>query len=199
MNRNSTIKAVVGPCLDCNMNTFLTAGRCKIHYAIHRAEVCATRKVNRETPNEPVKPIIIVASRKTSSLLSKSTEQLKSLAQKEFNAYVRKRGTLPGGVFICESCQEVKPVNQMNAGHYYSMGNHSYLRYDESNCWQQCVRCNMHLHGNLILYRENLLIKIGEEVLERLDRDRNKPYKPSKIELIAIIQKYREKIKKDFL
>lgn len=184
------------------MNTFLTAGRCKIHYAKHRAKICATRKESRETvetPNEPVKPIKIVASRKTSSMLSKSTEQLKAMAQKEFNAYIRKRGTLPGGVFICISCPGVKPVSQMNAGHYYSMGNHSYLRYDESNCWPQCIRCNMHLHGNLITYRENLLIKIGPEELERLDASRNKPYKPSKIELIAIIQLYREKIKKDFL
>lgn len=196
--RNSTIKPIVGPCIDCNRNTFLTAGRCKIHYAKHRDKVCKDRNSKRE-PIEPVKTIKIQSCKKTTSLLNKSLEQLKAIAQKEFNTYIRKRGTLPGGVFICESCKEVKPVDQMNAGHYYSMGNHSYLRYDESNCWPQCIRCNMHLHGNLIMYRENLLERIGPEEMERLDSCRNKPYKPSKIELIAIIQLYREKIKKDFL
>lgn len=195
---NSTIKPIVGPCLDCNRNTFLTAGRCKIDYAKHRAKVCAGRKAERPTI-EPVKTIQIKASRKTTSLLNKSDSELKAIAQKDFNAFIRKKGTLPGGVFICESCQEVKSVDQMNAGHYYSMGNHSYLRYDESNCWPQCIRRNLHLHGNLIPYRENLLVRIGEEELERLDACRNKPYKPSKIELVGIIQLYREKLKKDFL
>lgn len=183
------------------MNTFLTAGRCKIHYAIHRAEVCATRKESRETvetPNEPVKPIKIVASRKTSSLLSKSTEQLKWIAQDAFNAWIKKRDS-KGDYFICIACNEPKPIKKMDAGHYYSMGNHSYLRYNENNVHGECRQCNWYMSGHLINYRENLLIKIGPEELERLDASRNKPYKPSKIELIAIIQLYREKIKKDFL
>lgn len=196
--RNSTIKAIVGPCLDCNRNTFLTAGRCKIHYAKHRAKVCADRKANRETPNEPVKPIKIVASRKVSSLLSKSIEQLKGLAQDAFNAYIRKRDAI-GDYFICISCDEQKPKNKMDAGHYYSRGNHSYLRYNENNVHGQCRKCNSFLSGHLTPYRENLLIKIGQEELERLDANRNKPYKPSKIELVGIIQLYRDKIKKDFL
>lgn len=196
--RNSTIKQIVGECSDCGRNTFLTAGRCKIDYAKYRAKVNSAKKAERPIV-EPVKPIQIKASKKTSSLLSKSDSELKAMAQKDFNTYIRKKGTLPGGVFICTSCQDVKPVDQMNAGHYYSMGNHSYLRYDESNCHPQCIKCNLHLHGNLIPYRENLLIKIGEEELERLDSCRNKPYKPSKIELVAIILEYREKIKKEFL
>lgn len=199
--RNSTIKAIVGPCLDCNRNTFLTAGRCKIHYAKHRAKVNADRKAEREEPEttkEPVKTVKIVATKKTSSLFDKSLSDLLEIAQKEFNKFIRKRDS-KGDHFICISCNSIKELNKMDAGHYYSVGNHSHLRFNENNVHSQCRSCNCFMHGHLINYRENLIKKIGLEEVEKLDAWRNFSMKWDKLQVIAIIQEYKEKIKKEFL
>jgi hypothetical protein len=55
------------------------------------------------------------------------------------------------------------------------------------------------MHGHLINYSENLIKKIGEIEVEKLDTWRNHSHKWNKLQVIAIIQLYREKIKKDFL
>jgi len=198
--RNSTIKPIVGPCIDCQRNTYLTAGRCKIHYTKHRAEICAKRKEAREdeTPAAPVKTVTIKPTKRVSSLFDKSLEQLKEIAQDAFNAWIRKRDA-KDGYFVCISCNTPKSLSQMDAGHYYSRGNHSYLRYNENNVHGQCRKCNGFMAGHLIPYRENLIKKIGIEKVEELDQWRNATMHWNKMQVIAIIQLYREKIKKDFL
>lgn len=194
--RNSTIKQIVGPCLDCTRNTFLTAGRCKICYSKHRTKVCADRKSERPA-KEPVKTIKISASKKTSSLFDKSLSALLEIAQKHFNAYIRKRDD-KGGWFVCISCNERKDKSKMDAGHYYSAGNHSFLRFNENNVHGQCRKCNSFMHGHLIPYRENLIKKIGLAEVEKLDAWRNFSMKWDKLQVIAIIQEYREKCKRVF-
>jgi len=195
--RNSTIKPIVGPCIDCNRNTFLTAGRCKIDYAKHRAKVCSDRKADRPAKETP-RSIKIEASKKTSKLFDKSLEQLKEIAQDAFNAYIRKRDA-KDGYFVCISCNTPKSLRQMDAGHYYSRGNHSFLRYNENNVHGQCRKCNSFMSGHLIPYRENLIKKIGIEKVEELDQWRNYTIHWDKLQVIAIIQEYRKKIKEDFL
>lgn len=195
--RNSTIKPIVGECCDCKRNTFLTAGRCKIDYAKHRTKVNSAKKAERPIV-EPVKTIQIKPGKKTSSLFDKSLEQLKEIAQDAFNAWVRKRDAKDGH-FVCISCNEPKSLRQMDAGHYYSRGNHSYLRYNENNVHGQCRKCNSFLSGHLIPYRENLIKKIGLDKVEELDAWRNATMHWDKMQVIGIIQLYREKIKKEFL
>ena len=48
----------------------------------------------------------------------KSIAYLEDKLQELVNAKVRKRDSL-NGFFICICCQELKPINQMNASHYY--------------------------------------------------------------------------------
>ncbi len=56
----------------------------------------------------------------------------------------------------------------MNAGHYFAKEFYKSVRFDVDNIHGQCVRCNKYLSGNLIPYRENLLIKIGEGIYIRV-------------------------------
>lgn len=105
-------------------------------------------------------------------------------AQDVFNAYIRKRDS-EDGWFTCISCNKPKPVEQMNAGHFFSAGHHTALRYHEDNVHGQCIACNQHLHGNLIMYQENLIKKIGQDRVEFL---RNNCRKTSKWERIALIE-----------
>ena len=77
-------------------------------------------------------------------------------AQTAFNAYIRARDhELP-----CVSCGR-HHQGQYHAGHYLSTGARPELRFDELNCHKQCAPCNSHLHGNLLLYRAELINRIG--------------------------------------
>jgi hypothetical protein len=77
-------------------------------------------------------------------------------AQKAFNAWVRARdAALP-----CVSCGR-HHEGQYHAGHYLTVGARPELRFTPANCHKQCSACNTHLHGNLILYRVELVKRIG--------------------------------------
>lgn len=101
----------------------------------------------------------------------RSIEWLEDRLQDLINAKVRRRDSV-NGYFICISCQELKPVKQMNAGHYYPKEPLAYrsVKFDLDNIHGQCIRCNRHLSANLIPYRANLLLKIGEHRLRQLEQ-----------------------------
>jgi hypothetical protein len=113
------------------------------------------------------------------------TKDLKDLAQKYFNAYIRKRDEGQ----MCISCGN-KPVQQ--AGHYFSAGKFNGLRFHEDNVHGQCIQCNFYLHGNLIHYRANLEKKIGKKKLDELELKASKTtIKNDRFQYIEIIKKYK--------
>jgi len=85
-------------------------------------------------------------------------------AQHEFNRFIRLRDYSEP----CISCQR-HHEGQYHAGHYRSVGASPETRFDEDNCHRQCAPCNNHLSGNLIPYRVNLLVKIGQERVDRIE------------------------------
>ncbi|KPE51247.1 recombination protein NinG [Chryseobacterium indologenes] len=121
----------------------------------------------------------------------RSIESLIDTLQKLVNAKVRKRDS-KDGYFICISCDEMKPVQQMNAGHYFAKEFYKSVRFDLDNMHGQCVRCNKYLSANLIPYRSNLLLKIGEHRLRQLEQKAAlKNFKFSRDFLIEQIEKYK--------
>jgi hypothetical protein len=82
-------------------------------------------------------------------------------AQIVFNKFIRLRDKDKG----CISCG----ATVTEAGHYYSQGHHSALRFNEINTNGQCTRCNCFLHGNLIKYREGILKRWGKDKLLLLE------------------------------
>jgi hypothetical protein len=105
--------------------------------------------------------------------------------QEVFNRFIRNRDKDAG----CISCNG--PVEQ--AGHYFSQGHHSALRFSEINTNGQCIRCNCYLSGNLIRYRQGLVKRYGEAEVERLElnADLKKAFKWDRIELEQLISKYK--------
>lgn len=105
--------------------------------------------------------------------------------QEVFNKFIRGRDKEKG----CISCGG--QVEQ--AGHYFSQGHHSALRYDEMNTNGQCVKCNLYLSGNLIKYRQGLVKRYGEKAVQQLEQnaDLRKAWKWTRIELEQIIEKYK--------
>ncbi len=129
----------------------------------------------------------------------KTTAKLKQDLQKVFNKFIRERDS-DGIRFNCISCGETKPIDQMNAGHFFAVGGYDGLRFDEDNVHGECAYCNCWNESHLIKYTINLQGKIGlkrfNELLERaqaykrngqvsfLNRLESKWYRPDIEELL---------------
>jgi hypothetical protein len=111
------------------------------------------------------------------------------VAQQVFNKFIRLRDQGKN----CISCG-LKPKKE-NAGHFYSAGTHTAVRFDERNVHLQCEHCNSYLSGNLLKYRDNILTKLGYEEFESLTAEAMKTRKYTREELKQIIETYKQKIK----
>lgn len=126
---------------------------------------------------------------KTKTKKQLTLPKLLKKCQDVFNAYIRARDKDKG----CISCGG--PVQE--AGHYFSQGHHSALRFNEMNTNAQCTKCNCFLSGNLIHYRQGLVNRYGEEKVLLLESSARSPFKKwSRFELEALIEHYRNELKK---
>ena len=127
-----------------------------------------------------------------------STPKLKLKAQAVFNKWIRERDQDEYGMFECISCGKRSRVtgngNNYQAGHFYSAGHHTLLRFNEDNVHGQDKRCNYFLSGNLTNYERNLIKKIGKERVQALHdtaaAGKRFLKKWDRFELIEIIEKY---------
>lgn len=132
-------------------------------------------------------------------LKKKSLATLKGELQKVFNTYIRLRDTkYDKGTpyFICISCNQPKGLDQMNAGHFWPVGGHEAVRYDEDNVHGQCIYCNNFKAGSLVAdpYTKNLINKIGRARFDNLSSKRFNKSKLFAFEVEFLIQHYKEKI-----
>ena len=114
------------------------------------------------------------------------------IAQVVFNTFIRTRDE----GLNCISCN--KPIRKGNcdAGHMWSAGNHSNVRFNELNVNSQCSRpCNKDLSGDVNNYRIGFVKKYGEENLKELDSIANLEKKFTIDELKELIKIYKEKTK----
>jgi hypothetical protein len=118
-----------------------------------------------------------------------SLPEVKKKAQRVVNKYIKLRDLHKP----CVSC--LKMGMNMQAGHYIAQGSSGALRYDEDNIHGQCIPCNMYLHGNLINYRINLVYRIGEDGVKRLEDHRHDIKKWTRDELQEVIDTYNLKLK----
>lgn len=111
--------------------------------------------------------------------------------QAAFNQWIRLRdAALP-----CISCgRPASWKGQWDAGHYRSVGSSPATRFDPNNVMKQCDPCNVHLSGNLVLFRKNLIKRIGLAEVERLEG----PHEPLKLTIAEITElkaHYRAKVR----
>lgn len=87
-------------------------------------------------------------------------------AQAAFNAWIKLRDADRP----CISCgRPATWSGQFDAGHYLSRGARPELRFEPKNVWKQCLPCNRHLSGNLVLFRASLVKEIGIDGVEWLE------------------------------
>ena len=119
----------------------------------------------------------------------KKKPDLKAKLDKEFSLYIRLRDS-SGGYFKCISCNEIKPFEQADCGHYINR-QHMSTRFDEMNCNAQCRKCNRFMEGNIQGYRQGLVAKYGEQRVLLLESKKNQTRKYSDFELQELIKYYK--------
>lgn len=65
------------------------------------------------------------------------------------------------------------------------------LRYDEHNLRTQCLRCNVHMSGNYVTFRENLINDNGEKYV--LDLEKRRHEATADFNYQALIEYYKKK------
>jgi hypothetical protein len=153
---------------------------------------CATQIALKALERAKKKRLVEVSREKKNRLERlKTRSELILEVQREFNRYIRIRDSL----LPCISCgvAATHQAAKWQAGHYLSTGARPDLRFDEFNVHKQCVRCNMHLAGNITLYRIGLAKKIGADQLSRLEGTPDPlTVKMSREELSNLRVKYRK-------
>lgn len=130
---------------------------------------------------------------------NKKIPNLIKILTTHFNKFIRYRDRIDENHFRCISCNLIKHNSKLEAGHFYSAGSHSAVRFDEDNVHGQCHRCNFHLSANLINYRINLINKIGIVRFNNLEQKMfqgKRYFKWDRIDLILKIEKYKLENKK---
>ena len=101
-------------------------------------------------------------------------------AQAAVNKYIRLRDRNKPCVSCgCESVSVFggyKGAGGWDAGHYRSRGSAGHLRFNLLNIHKQCVKCNRFNSGNAVDYRIELINRIGQDNVDKLERD-NTPRK----------------------
>jgi hypothetical protein len=121
-----------------------------------------------------------------------TVQELIKAAQIIFNKYIRLRDKGQ----VCISCQKKLKEGNVDAGHMWSAGGHSNLRFNEFNVNAQCSRpCNKDKAGDINNYRLGFVERYGIEKLNEIDSLAKIERKFSKEELKELMQKYKLKCK----
>lgn len=124
-----------------------------------------------------------------------TSKGLKAKLDRVFSQYIRLRDMMPGDVFRCISCGQIKSIGQADCGHYINR-QHMATRFSEINCNAQCRSCNRFDEGNMSGYRAGLVKKYGETKVLLLEAQKHDIRKYSDFEYKALIEHYQKEIKR---
>lgn len=106
----------------------------------------------------------------------KTTAWYKKELDRVFSLFIRNKYADKNGYVRCYTCSVVKPVKEMQNGHWIPRNNLA-TRFSEENCRPQCVGCNMFNKGRPDVFAVNL-IKEGIDIIQ-LQQSRYKIFKVS--------------------
>ena len=123
-------------------------------------------------------------------LKKKSVSKLKKELDSVFSKYIRHKYS-KNGLVACYTCGVVKPIKQMQNGHFQSR-KHLSTRWSEDNCRPQDVGCNVFKYGEQYKFGEKLK-KEGIDVEALIFKSRQLQ-KFNKVELQEMIDEYKAKL-----
>jgi hypothetical protein len=119
-----------------------------------------------------------------------SLQDYLKIAQQVFNKYIRERDK----GMRCISCGKEMKQGNIDAGHLWSAGGHSNIRFNEYNVNAQCSRpCNKDKSGDTNNYRIQFIKRYSQEILDQLDLEAHVVKKWNIEELMDLIAIYKQK------
>jgi hypothetical protein len=100
--------------------------------------------------------------------MKKTISKLKKELDKWFSLYIRLREATDTGLCQCFTCGKVLHYKQMQNSHFQSRKHHS-TRWNEQNCQNGCVKCNVFNYGEQWKFGLNLDLKYGQGTSENLE------------------------------
>ena len=108
-----------------------------------------------------------------------------------FSEYIRLRDSDANWYVTCPLCGSKIHWKKAQNMHFISRAVLKY-RYDEDNCHAGCVRCNVILHGNYIVYTRRMQTRYGIDRVDAMIKDKSL-YKISTPDLLDMFYDYRNK------
>jgi len=133
-----------------------------------------------------------LAQRKKNDKFSRGKRSFKKILWRFFSKYIRQRDK-----GLCISCGKQSTWKDMDAGHYIPKTAGLSIYFDERNVNAQCRRCNRFLHGNLSQYAIALRKKYGDDILEELEKQRQKKVRFDIDDYREMIDYYKSRVKED--
>ena len=124
----------------------------------------------------------------------KSFAKLKKELDTIFSQYIRWYYADDTGMVQCFTCGVVKPVKQMQNGHFRSR-KHLNTRWDTRNCRPQCVKCNMYDQGRQYDFGIKLQQELGKDIVDEVIKLSHQSTKLTKNDLIEMIKFYKNEMK----
>lgn len=106
--------------------------------------------------------------------------------------YVRLKASNKYGVLSCYTCGKRIPWKTAHCCHFISR-RFGGTRFDFDNLRAGCETCNVALHGNLEVYRKNLVKEIGEKAVDNLEQKKNQKIPTPDLE--ALLEEVKQKYK----
>lgn len=95
----------------------------------------------------------------------------------------------------CFTCGKLKPISEMQCGHYISRSC-MWLRFDMRNTFCQCVSCNIFKNGNYVVFTEKIIQRFGMNRLKNLLKEKDVIKKWTIKELEDLKEYYKQELKK---
>lgn len=146
-------------------------------------------------PEKMEKPKYRKVTKKSIEKMDKkaNVKQLINDLDNVFSIFIRQRGMDENGYNSCYTCGKVDHWSKLQAGHYLSRKYYS-TRWEEKNCFPQCVKCNIFSEGNKPAFARRLIKDFGLGYLDMLEILKNRTCKLESFLLTILIKKYSDLI-----
>ena len=129
-------------------------------------------------------------------MVKKTISKLKKELDTIFSVFIRLREATSEGIIQCFTCSRISHYKSgMQCGHFQSRRHHT-TRWDEKNCQNQCVKCNLYEQGEQFRFGIALDGKYGEGTSEELEFRARTIIKFSRIDYEEKISYYKEAVNK---
>lgn len=102
---------------------------------------------------------------------TKTRSQLVKELDAIFSKYIRLNNIDCNWLCKCVTCGAKVHRKNIQNGHFITRGNYKY-RWDENNCFPQCMPCNIYKSWNYIAYTLFMIWKYGQDKVKEMQEDK---------------------------